>query len=128
MKNELPLLLVYLLGGFTMALCSMIFGWKYIPYAFSMEAWTSNYWWLIWASIFMVSSVFFIMGMRKRTVFERIMTSNGMLAQASAAYASAKAPGKGGSVFEAFQQLDMIKQNIKEQSKSSKGLFNWGGK
>lgn len=90
---------------------------KQIPYTLDINVWLSSWVnWLIWGLTFAVSIVCFVLISRRRKEFENSLLGNMCLVQASAAYASAHMPGKGGSIHDAYRQLELIKAETKKQS------------
>jgi len=105
-KQLLPLAL-YLLGGGVMLVLSLVF------MNISILSQEEGYRWILWLSLVLCSSVVFGIGWTRRKKFANALMSNSVLAQASAAYGAANVPGKGGSMFEAEQQLQLTRQQIK---------------
>lgn len=120
LQKQLFPLLVYLLGGGSMLLCSIVFFLLRMPHTTNWTAWQQDYTWVVWLILTLASAVAFTVGLRKRATFQRTLLSNSVLSQASSAYAASRVQGQGGSLFEAYQQLEIIRRKIKENSAFSR--------
>lgn len=125
LQKELPRIVIYLLGGGIMLLTSIIFFIIRSPKSLNWQDWTTDFSPLIWLTLIAVNLFIFIIGLKKRKTFEQTLIVNSVLSQASAAYASGKAPGRGGSLFEAYRYLDLIREKNKSAFNEK---FKFGGK
>jgi hypothetical protein len=121
-QKEMPRMLIFLLGGGTMVICSIIFLIIRSPKTGNIADIFKDINVLLWMVLLVVNSVIFYIGLQKRKTFSETLSVNSILTQASAAYAASKAPGKGGSLFEAFKYLDFIRQKNKESFDKKYGL------
>ncbi len=113
LKGNLPSVLIYLLGGGLMLLFSIIFLIIRSPRSLDWHLWISNHDVLFWFPLLFLNSFIFYLGLQKRKAFENELIVNAILSQSCAAYAAARAPGKGGSLFEAYRYLDLIREKNK---------------
>jgi hypothetical protein len=109
-RKHLPEVLIYFLGGGTMLLCSVIFLLIRSPHNFVWQDWVRDTDVIFWTVMLVLNGVLFYIGWQKRKAFEEKLVINSVLSQASAAYAAARAPGKGGSLFEAMHYLEIIRE------------------
>ncbi|MDX1919479.1 MAG: hypothetical protein SFU25_01950 [Candidatus Caenarcaniphilales bacterium] len=125
LQKELPRILIYLLGGGTMVICALVFLFLRAPKTPDFKVFFSDINVILWLLIIAVNLFIFIFGLRKRKIFADNLMLHSILSQAGAAYAASKAPGKGGSMFEAYHYLDVIRDKNKQAFDKK---FGWGKK
>lgn len=116
MRGDLGPVLIYLLGGLSMFICSLVFFILRSPHSLKLVMWTSNYTWAFWLFMMLASSIILFIGLKKRNVFQDKLIQSSVLSQSCAAYAASRVPGKGGSLFEAYAELEKIRKEIKSRS------------
>ncbi|MDJ0625714.1 MAG: hypothetical protein QNJ31_05025 [Candidatus Caenarcaniphilales bacterium] len=114
LQKELPKLLIYLLGGGTMIICSVVFITIRSPRDVDFITWIKDFNVIFWLVMIILNSAIFFFGLQKRKTFADNLSINSILSQAATAYASSKAPGQGGSLFEAYKALDIIKDKNRQ--------------
>jgi len=114
LQKGLPKMLIYLLGGGIMMICSLVFLFLRAPHSSNPLVWLKDINVLMWLILFSINLVVFVLGMRQRESFTKDLVEHSILSQASAAFAASKSPGKGGSIFEAYRYLDLIREKNKE--------------
>lgn len=120
-QGQIIKLLILFLLSFALVLVSGFLFFKQIPYTLDLNIWTSTWTnWFIWGMTFVLSIIAFIIVSRRRKEFENNLLSCMFLVQSSAAYASAHMPGKGGSIQDAYRQLELIKAETRKQSPLNK--------
>ena len=106
-QKDLPKVLIYLFGGGALLIFSVVFLILRFPQPFKLLDYNLIAWTLL-------SLIIFIKGIGMRKSFEEKLLSNSILAQAAASYAYSRSPGKGGSLFEAYHYLEIIRAKNKE--------------
>lgn len=122
LQKDLPRILIYLLGGGAMVVCATVFLFLRAPKSPDIKVILSDINVILWLLIIVVNLFIFFVGWRKRKIFADNLMLHSILSQAGAAYAASKAPGKGGSLFEAYHYLDVIRDKNKEAFNKKFGL------
>jgi hypothetical protein len=113
-RKDLPRVLLYLIVGGLLLLTSIIFFIVRFPQSREPQVLFTDFNFVFWLIMICANGFLFYMGMNRRKIFEDNLIPNAILSQACAAYAACKSPGKGGSLFEAYQYLELIREKNKE--------------
>ena len=122
LQKDFPKMLVCLLGGGSMLLCSVVFLFLRAPHSSDPMVWLKDVNVIMWSVLLIINAVVFGIGLKQRKVFTQQLAQHSVLSQASAAYAASKAPGRGGSLFEAHHYLDLIREKNKEAFEKKYGF------
>ena len=117
-QKDLPKVLTYFLGSGAMLLMSIIF----LILRFPKPLVLSDFNLLFWSFLIILNGIFFYLGWKKRNKFEKHSLRYSFLAQSAASFAYARSPGKGGSLFEAYQYLDLLQAKNKQAFDRKFGL------
>ena len=113
-QNKIVKTIAFLLGGGTMLLGSLFFLFFRAPKELPFNELIVDTNVLLWLGMIAISLVIFGIGWRLRINLSHSMMLYSILCQSFAAYASAKARGQGGSLFEAYAALDFLRKKNKE--------------
>lgn len=124
-RGELPSLLILLIGSGLAFAASIVFIILGRESLMSIEALKQDIPVIFWVVSGVVSLFLFGLSMRRRKAFMDRYVHHIILLQAASAYTTSKAPGKGGTLYEAFQQLDLLRVQLKQPSPFANllGLF-----
>ncbi len=120
LKKELPSILLLFFGALFALIFAIVFLILKIPHELTIKAWTQNFQWISALIIFFMSIIATSITLKRRDNFQWSLITNSILSQAAGAYGSVKNHGKGGSLFEAFIALDLIRREIKKSSVKTK--------
>lgn len=117
------LIIIYLVLLTSFVISAGLFFW-HIPYTLDINIWKSDLKWIPWTIAFIANSIIFFFANKKRGQITDTFNANNLLIQAISAYTQAKAPGKGGSIKDAYQQLNILRAQISKQSPLQGGLWS----
>lgn len=117
-QKGLPKVLIYLLGGGAMLILSIVFLFLRFPDPFKLL----DYNLIAWTVLSIINAFIFYKGLNMRKTFEQKLLTNSILSQAAASYAYSRSPGKGGSLFEAYHYLEIIREKNKQAFDKKFGL------
>ncbi len=124
-QKELPKTFIYLLGGGLMALLSIIFLGLRSPRSLNIMDWGKDIDVIIWVPLLILNLIIFAKGLKMQKISFGNLMAYSLLAQSAISYTYCKARGQGGTLFEAYNYLETLRQKNRE---SLNKQLPWGKK
>ncbi len=116
-QKDLPKTFIYLLGGGAMVLFSLVFLVLRSPRSLNIMDWVKDIDVILWLPLLIINLIIFIKGLEmQKKSFGNLMAYS-LLAQSAISYTYCKARGQGGTLFEAYNYLETLRQKNRESLK-----------